>query len=226
MYDDLSLAAWSSRKGAICAKLGNLMEHSASLGYCNCGPAAVLAQLVRCDVAAQVQVVEVEWGGGADEAKLEQILKADTDKKIKAVAVVHNETTTGVTSDIGQVRQVTILFISMQIPYILRTAISLWLEWIAMACLVYFAVPMQVMDSVSHPALLLVDGVSSIGALDFRFDEWKVDAAVTGSQKALSLPTGLGLVAVSQKVTTSYTTTCSYHEYSRKRCSQCTARMG
>jgi aspartate aminotransferase-like enzyme len=54
----------------------------------------------------QVQVVEVPWGGGADEAKLEEILKADTDKKIKAVAVVHNETTTGVTSDIGQVRQV------------------------------------------------------------------------------------------------------------------------
>ena len=51
-------------------------------------------------------MVEVEWGGGADEAKLEQILKADTDKKIKAVAVVHNETTTGVTSDISQVRQV------------------------------------------------------------------------------------------------------------------------
>ncbi len=56
--------------------------------------------------ARQVQVVEVPWGGGADEAKLEEILKADTDKKIKAVAVVHNETTTGVTSDIGQVRQV------------------------------------------------------------------------------------------------------------------------
>ncbi len=50
--------------------------------------------------------MEVPWGGGADEAKLEEILKADTDKKIKAVAVVHNETTTGVTSDIGQVRQV------------------------------------------------------------------------------------------------------------------------
>lgn len=61
---------------------------------------------------------------------------------------------------------------------------------------------MQVMDSLSHPALLLVDGVSSIGALDFRFDEWKVDVAVTGSQKALSLPTGLAVVAVSPKVST------------------------
>jgi hypothetical protein len=56
------------------------------------------------------------------------------------------------------------------------------------------------MDAASHPALLLVDGVSSIGALPFKFDEWRVDVAVTGSQKALSLPTGLGLVCASNKV--------------------------
>ncbi len=59
-----------------------------------------------CPCIAQVECVEVPWGCGADEAKLEQILKADTDKKVKAVAVVHNETTTGVTSDIKQVREV------------------------------------------------------------------------------------------------------------------------
>lgn len=58
----------------------------------------------------------------------------------------------------------------------------------------------QVMDSLSHPALLLVDGVSSIGGLDFQMDQWKVDMAVTGSQKALSLPTGLAVVAASPKV--------------------------
>ena len=56
------------------------------------------------------------------------------------------------------------------------------------------------MDAQSHPALLLVDGVSSIGALPFEFDKWKVDVAVTGSQKALSLPTGLAVVAISEKV--------------------------
>ena len=56
------------------------------------------------------------------------------------------------------------------------------------------------MDSLSHPALLLVDGVSSIGGLDFQMDQWKVDMAVTGSQKALSLPTGLAVVAASPKV--------------------------
>ncbi len=69
-----------------------------------------------------MEVVEVEWGGGADEAKLEQILKADTDKKIKAVAVVHNETTTGVTSDIGQVRQVGG---KMIIPHVLQLPMTL-----------------------------------------------------------------------------------------------------
>lgn len=58
----------------------------------------------------------------------------------------------------------------------------------------------KVLDSQSHPALLLVDGVSSIGALDFQFDDWKVDVAVTGSQKALSLPTGLAILAISDKV--------------------------
>ena len=56
------------------------------------------------------------------------------------------------------------------------------------------------MDSLSHPALLLVDGVSSIGGLNFQMDAWKVDMAVTGSQKALSLPTGLAVVAASPKV--------------------------
>jgi len=109
-----------------------------------------------------VQVIECEWGSGADEAALQKILEADKDKKIKAVCVVHNETTTGVTSDVKGVR--------------------------------------EAMNSAnSHPALLLVDGVSSIGALDFKFDEWGVDVAVTGSQKALSLPTGLALLAVSEK---------------------------
>ena len=108
-----------------------------------------------------VEVIDCRWGDGADEERLAEVLAKDTEKKIKAVCVVHNETTTGVTSDIGEVR--------------------------------------KTMDAKSHPALLLVDGVSSIGALDFQFDKWRVDVAVTGSQKALSLPTGLALLAVSDK---------------------------
>ena len=109
----------------------------------------------------EVEVIECEWGEGADEARLAAALAKDTAKKIKAVAVVHNETTTGVTSDIAGVR--------------------------------------AALDGAGHPALLLVDGVSSIGALDFQFDKWGVDVAVTGSQKALSLPTGLAVLAVSEK---------------------------
>ncbi len=109
-----------------------------------------------------VTVVDRPWGEGADEGILEEMLRKDTEKKIKAVCVVHNETTTGVTSDIAGCR--------------------------------------KAMDNANHPALLLVDGVSSIGALDFRMDDWRVDVAVTGSQKALSLPTGLAFVAASPKV--------------------------
>jgi alanine-glyoxylate transaminase / serine-glyoxylate transaminase / serine-pyruvate transaminase len=85
----------------------------------------------------------------------------DKNKKIKAVCVVHNETATGITSDIPKVR--------------------------------------QTIDNASSPAMLLVDGVSSIGALPFKMDEWQVDVAVTGSQKALSLPCGLGVVCASEK---------------------------
>jgi len=108
-----------------------------------------------------VQVLEEPWGHGANEARLQAVLAADTQKQIKAVMVVHNETTTGVTSDIGACR--------------------------------------AAMDAAGHDALLLVDGVSSIGAIDFRMDEWRVDVAMTGSQKALSLPTGLAMVCVSPK---------------------------
>eukprot|EP00200_Dunaliella_tertiolecta_P004805 CAMPEP_0202339556 /NCGR_PEP_ID=MMETSP1126-20121109/1365_1 /ASSEMBLY_ACC=CAM_ASM_000457 /TAXON_ID=3047 /ORGANISM="Dunaliella tertiolecta, Strain CCMP1320" /LENGTH=452 /DNA_ID=CAMNT_0048930119 /DNA_START=317 /DNA_END=1675 /DNA_ORIENTATION=+ len=108
-----------------------------------------------------VHAVDVPWGEGVHEDKLEQILKQDTGKKIKAVCVVHNETTTGVTSDVKGCR--------------------------------------DAMTRANHPALLLVDGVSSIGALDFRMDDWGVDVAVTGSQKAMSLPTGLAYVAASKK---------------------------
>lgn len=108
-----------------------------------------------------VEVIDCRWGDGADEERLAAVLKADTEKKIKAVCVVHNETTTGVTSDVGRVR--------------------------------------ETMDAYNHPAMFLVDGVSSIGALDFEFDRWGVDVAVTGSQKALSLPTGLAVVMASDK---------------------------
>lgn len=108
-----------------------------------------------------VDIIDCPWGEGANEAELERILKADTGNTYKAVLVVHNETTTGVSSDIPGVR--------------------------------------KAIDNAGHDALLFVDGVSSIGALPFKMDEWRVDVAITGSQKALCLPTGLGITCVSPK---------------------------
>jgi alanine-glyoxylate transaminase/serine-glyoxylate transaminase/serine-pyruvate transaminase len=108
-----------------------------------------------------VQVLEEEWGTGVKPDKIEEILRADKSHQIKAVLAVHNETATGVTSDIGAIR--------------------------------------KAMDAAGHPAMLYVDGVSSIASLDFRADEWRVDLAIAGSQKGLMLPAGLGFVCASPK---------------------------
>ena len=108
-----------------------------------------------------VQVIEVPWGEGAPVAAFADALAADTDRRIKAVLVTHNETATGVRSDAAGVR--------------------------------------RVMDAGDHPAMLYVDGVSSIASMDFRMDEWGVDLAVAGSQKGFMLPTGLALVGFSAK---------------------------
>lgn len=130
-----------------------------------------------------VTVVECRWGDGAYEDKLAELLAADKDKKIKAVCVVHNETATGVTSDLPEVR--------------------------------------KTMDKANHPAMLMVDGVSSIGALPFKFDEWGVDLAVTGSQKALSLPTGLGFVCASPKALAMQETAQLKRVYFDFKCVRC-----
>jgi len=108
-----------------------------------------------------VQAVEVPWGEGAPVERYAEILADDTYHEIKAVFVCHNETATGVTSDVAAVR--------------------------------------AALDDARHPALLCVDGVSSIAAIDFRMDEWGVDLAVSGSQKGFMLPTGLTILGVSQK---------------------------
>jgi alanine-glyoxylate transaminase/serine-glyoxylate transaminase/serine-pyruvate transaminase len=107
----------------------------------------------------RVDIIDVDWGEGAPAERIEEILTGDTAHEIKGVLIVHNETATGVTSDVAAVR--------------------------------------RAMDAAHHPALLYVDGVSSIGSIDFRMDEWKVDLAITGSQKGMMLPAGLGLVCAS-----------------------------
>ena len=108
-----------------------------------------------------VQILDAEWGEAAPVDRIAEALAADTAHGIRAVMIVHNETATGVRSDVAAVR--------------------------------------KALDVSQHPALLFVDGVSSIGAIDFRMDEWKVDCAVTGTQKALMLPPGAGIVCVSPK---------------------------
>jgi alanine-glyoxylate transaminase / serine-glyoxylate transaminase / serine-pyruvate transaminase len=109
----------------------------------------------------QVSVLEEEWGTGASPERIEEALRVDKNHEVKGVLVVHNETATGVTSDIAAVR--------------------------------------RAIDAAGHPALLYVDGVSSIGSIDFRMDEWGVDLAITGSQKGLMLPAGLAILGASRK---------------------------
>ena len=100
-------------------------------------------------------------GRGTPVERFAERLAADKAHEIKAVLVCHNETATGVTSDVAAIR--------------------------------------KAMDAVGHPALLIVDGVSSVACIDFRMDEWGVDLAVSGSQKGFMLPTGLAIVAASPK---------------------------
>ncbi|CAN5875148.1 aminotransferase class V-fold PLP-dependent enzyme [soil metagenome] len=114
----------------------------------------------------EVEVLDAEWGEGAPVERYREALAGDRGHKIKAVLVTHNETATGVTSDVAGVG--------------------------------------RVLKELQHPALLMVDGVSSIASIDFRMDEWGVDLAVTGSQKGLMMPAGLGIVCASQKALATY----------------------
>ena len=108
-----------------------------------------------------VEMVPGDWRHGVDPQALEARLSQDRDRRICAVLVVHNETSTGVTSRLPQIR--------------------------------------SAIDRADHPALLLVDAVSSLGSIDLRHDDWGIDVTLSGSQKGLMLPPGLGFNAVSAK---------------------------
>ena len=108
-----------------------------------------------------VNAIDVPWGEGVPLDRYEQAIAADSAHEIRAVFVTHNETATGVTSDIAGVR--------------------------------------KLLDAHDHPAMIFVDGVSSIASIDFRQDEWGVDLAVAGSQKGFMLPAGLSFLSVSEK---------------------------
>ena len=116
---------------------------------------------VALRMGLQVEYVAGNWRGGASPAEAEARLAEDKDGVIKAVMVVHNETSTGVTSRIAEIR--------------------------------------RSIDRARHPALLMVDTISSLASMDYRHDEWGVDVTVGGSQKGLMLPPGLSFNAISEK---------------------------
>jgi alanine-glyoxylate transaminase/serine-glyoxylate transaminase/serine-pyruvate transaminase len=125
------------------------------------GQFANLWRIMAEKLGLSVDCVPGDWRRGADLNQLEARLSADAAHQIKAVMVVHNETSTGATSHIPKIR--------------------------------------RVMDRAHHPALLIVDAISSLGAMEYRHDEWGVDVTIAGSQKGLMLPPGLSFNAVSEK---------------------------
>jgi alanine-glyoxylate transaminase / serine-glyoxylate transaminase / serine-pyruvate transaminase len=151
----------SSGTGAWEAALVNTLNPGDRVLSFETGHFATLWQDMARGLGLDVDFVPGDWRHGADPRIVEERLAADTAHSIKAVCVVHNETSTGVTSRIAEIR--------------------------------------QAIDAADHPALLLVDTISSLGSIDYRHDEWGVDVTVAGSQKGLMLPPGLSFNAVSDK---------------------------
>ena len=151
----------ASGTGAWEAALVNTLSPGDKVLMCETGHFASLWQKMAKRLAIEVELIPGDWRHGANAAEVEARLAADKGHAIKAVCVVHNETSTGVTSDIPAVR--------------------------------------KAIDAARHPALLMVDTISSLGSIDYRHDEWGVDVTVGGSQKGLMLPPGLSFNAISDK---------------------------
>jgi alanine-glyoxylate transaminase/serine-glyoxylate transaminase/serine-pyruvate transaminase len=151
----------ASGTGAWEAALVNTLSPGDTVLMCETGWFATLWQQMATRLGLVPQLIPTDWRRGADPAGIEAHLREDRNHAIKAVCVVHNETSTGVASRIGDVR--------------------------------------NAIDRAGHPALLLVDTISSLASIDFRMDEWGVDVTVAGSQKGLMLPPGLSFNAISPK---------------------------
>ena len=151
----------ASGTGAWEAALVNTLSLNDKVLMFETGHFASLWRDIAKTIGFQVDFVSGDWRHGVSADKVEQILKEDKEKKIKAVCVVHNETSTGVTSNIKTIR--------------------------------------KSMDSAQHPALLLVDTISSLASIEYCHDDWGVDVTVGGSQKGLMLPPGLSFNALSEK---------------------------
>ena len=151
----------ASGTGAWEAALVNTLSPGDAVLMCETGHFASLWKKMADRLGLVTEFIPGDWRHGADPAAIEEKLAADTQHRFKAVCVVHNETSTGVTSRIAEVR--------------------------------------KAIDRAKHPALLMVDTISSLGSADYRHDEWGVDVTVSGSQKGLMLPPGLSFNAVSAK---------------------------
>jgi len=151
----------SSGTGAWEAALVNTLSPGDKVLMCETGQFAVLWQNMARKLGLDVEFLPGDWRHGVDPAQVEARLAADCDHAIKAVAVVHNETSTGVASRIPEIR--------------------------------------KAIDNARHPALFLVDTISSLACTPYKHDEWGVDVTVCGSQKGLMLPPGLGFNAVSER---------------------------
>ncbi|PAU96021.1 pyridoxal-phosphate-dependent aminotransferase family protein [Paracoccus salipaludis] len=151
----------SSGTGAWEAALANVLKEGDRVLMYETGHFATLWKKMAEKLGVRAEFIGGDWRSGADPDQIEQHLRADTGHEIKAVCVVHNETSTGSVSPIADVR--------------------------------------RAMDAAGHPALLMVDTISGLASIDFRFDEWGIDVAVSGSQKGLMLPPGISFNAVSGK---------------------------
>ena len=151
----------ASGTGAWEAALVNTLSPGDAVLMVETGQFATLWEQMAKRFGLNVELQPTDWRHGADPAAIEARLRADRRHEIKAVCVVHNETSTGVVSRIALVR--------------------------------------KALDAARHPALLLVDTISSLASIDYRMDEWGVDVTVAGSQKGLMLPPGLSFNAISEK---------------------------
>ena len=151
----------ASGTGAWEAALVNTLSPGDKVLMAETGQFAALWQRLATRLGLQVEFLAGDWRHGADPGAIEKRLRADTQQTIKAVCVVHNETSTGVTSRIAEVR--------------------------------------KAIDDAGHPALFMVDTISSLASIDYRHDEWGVDVTVAGSQKGLMLPPGLSFNCISPK---------------------------
>ncbi len=151
----------ASGTGAWEAALVNALSPGDKVLMFETGHFATLWHRMAVELGLETEFVAGDWRHGVDPAAVEARLRADSGHDIKAVMVVHNETSTGVTSRIGDIR--------------------------------------RAMDDTAHPALYMVDTISSLASIDYRHDEWGVDVTVAGSQKGLMLPPGISFNAVSEK---------------------------